>query len=109
MIQKMVLKPLWIERYDFKDDNGQQVQMGKIFVVGDYVNDDNKVGTPVMSLACPFELLNELRQFGWDVEVEMDVEIRQGGKQKAGLFVVAVNLKDPPKKAGADTQRKSAA
>lgn len=90
MKQKMLLKPLWIERYNFKDDNGKQVQMGKIFVVGDYLDDQDKVGTPVMSLGCSFELLDQFRKFSWNEEAELEVEIRQGGKQKAGLYVVGI-------------------
>jgi hypothetical protein len=109
MKQIMKFTPLWAERYNFKDDAGNPVKMGKLYVVGDYVNDQDKVGTPVMSLGCPFELLEDFRQYDFSVgqEVELEVEIRQGGKQKAGLYVVGIS-QETTKKTSAESSRKSA-
>ena len=104
MKQNMRLNVLSVERFDFLNEKGEQVLMGRLTAMGDYENHKGRVGCPPMVFTCSVDLIDGVRELHFPGEYEVIMSVRSGGKSKGVMF--AESLLELP---GGVSKRKPAA
>ena len=104
MKQNMKLHVLSVERFDFLNEKGEQVLMGRLTALGDYESSKGRVGCPPMLFSCSPELIDDVRELHFPAEYDVVISVRSGGKSRGVMF--AESLAELP---GGASNRKPAA